>query len=179
MPVLRTGRLLLTPVTYGDLPELTRLKGDPLAFAQMLGGIRTPTQVQQELAEDLRYWSAHGVGIWAVRERSIGVMAGGVTTPGPLVGLTGLHDRTDGRSPALRFAFRTTYTGRGYAREAAAAALRHAHEAGVPAVYAVTREDNIASRTVLGAIGMRQVDTFDRAGTAMMVYQSRPAPRPA
>ena len=164
MPVLRTGRLLLTPVTYTDLPELQRLKSDPMTFAQMLGGVRSPAETATELAGEQRYWAIHGVGLWAVREATGGP---------PLVGLTGLHDRTDGRSPALRFAFRTDYTGRGYAREAAGAALRHAHRCGVRLVYAVAREDNFASRTVLGAIGFRHADTFDRNGAAMMVFESR------
>ncbi len=165
MPVLRTGRLVLTPVTYTDLPELARLKSDPLTFAQMLGGVRSPTEAARELADEQRYWAIHGVGLWAVREQA----------GGPLVGLTGLHDRADERSPALRFAFRTDYTGRGYAREAAGAALRHAHGCGIKVVYAVAREDNIGSRTVLGAIGMRQTGTFERAGALMMVYESRSA----
>ena len=167
MPVLRTGRLLLTPVSYGDLPDLVRLKRDPLAFGRMLGGVRTAEQTAAELVEEQRYWAVHGVGIWAVRE------APGNAVTGPVIGVTGLHDRADNRSPALRFALHPQAGGRGYAREAAGAALRHAHENGVGLVWAVAREDNIASRTVLGAIGMRQVDTFDRGGTAMMVYQSR------
>ena len=161
MQILNTGRLRLTPVTYTDLPELVRLKADPLVYAQMLGGVRTPVQTAADLAEDQRYWAIHGVGIWAVR-------AGG-----GLVGLTGLHDRADGRSPALRMAFQPAARGHGFAREAAGAALRHAHAAGIELVYAVAREDNFGSRTVLGAIGMRSTGGFDRAGQRMMVYESR------
>jgi hypothetical protein len=36
----------------------------------------------------------------------------------------------------------------------------------------VSREDNIASRTVLGAIGMRECGTFLRAGDRMLIYES-------
>ena len=45
-----------------------------------------------ELAADITYWGANGVGMFAVRENTI------------LQGLVGIHDRPDGRGKALRFA---------------------------------------------------------------------------
>ena len=158
---LNTGRLLLTPVAWADLADLNRLKGDPLVFAQMLGGVRQPGQVLAELAEDTRFWARHGTGMWTVREN------------GAAVGLTGLHERTDGRGVALRFAFTPESRGRGLAREAAGAALRHAHEqAGVPRVIAAAKESNFSSRMVLGAIGMREYDSFERGGDRVVLFES-------
>ena len=166
---IRTGRLSLKPVGWTDLPDLRALKGDPGVFGQMLGGVRSPGGVAQDLVAELAYWSTHGVGLWMVR-----------TLEGEAVGLTGLHDRPDGRNPALRFAFRPEVRGKGLAREAASAALFFAHDrAGLDLVLAVAREANLASRTVLGAIGMRPVDSFDRAGDRMLVYESRVSPKPA
>ena len=49
---INTGRLHLRPVSSGDLRGLEQLKGDPTTYAQMLGGIRTPVQVAEELAAD-------------------------------------------------------------------------------------------------------------------------------
>ena len=66
--VVRTGRLILRPVSYADLDDLTRLKTDPRVFAVMLGGVRSPAQVTDELAEDISFWGRHGIGIWTVRE---------------------------------------------------------------------------------------------------------------
>jgi hypothetical protein len=40
-------------------------------------------------------------------------------------------------------------------------------------VIAVVRESNIASRQVLGAIGMRECDAFLRDGGRVLVYESR------
>ena len=159
---IRTGRLLLTPVGWQDIAELCELKGDPRVYATMLGGVRSPLQVAAELAEDTRFWARHGAGMWLVRDLE-----------GRAVGLTGLHERTDGRGIALRFAFRPEMRGKGLAREAAGAALRFAHDrAHVRRVVAVARENNLASRTVLGAIGMREYDTFLRHGDRMLVYES-------
>lgn len=162
---IRTGRLLLSPVGWGDLEALRRLKGDPLVFAQMLGGVRGAAAVAAELAEDVAFWARMRVGMWVVREAGPG--------SGSVVGLTGLHERGDGRGLALRFAFLPESRGRGLAREAAGAALRFAHErAGLARVVAVARESNFASRTVLGAIGMRECEAFVRGGEPMLMFES-------
>ena len=161
--VLRTGRLVLAPVSWPDLADLVALKGDASAYAQMLGGICGPARVRDELAAEQAFWAQRGVGMWAVR---------GVDDPA-LVGLTGLHDRPDGLGLALRFAFRPETRGRGLGREAAGAALRFAHDrARLPRVVAVTREANLAARTVIGAIGMRRCGEFMRGGERMLVFES-------
>ena len=158
-----TGRLVLTPVGPADFNELVRLKADPMVYAQMLGGVRTPGQVAAELADDGAFWARHGVGMWMVRDLA-----------GTVAGLVGLHERTDGRGIALRFAFTQASRGKGLAREAAGAALRFAHDqARLPRVVAVARESNIGSRTVLGAIGMRECDRFLRGGEPMLMFESR------
>lgn len=161
---LRTGRLAMTPVAWGDLVDLRALKGDPRVHAIMLGGVRTAQQAAEDLASDIMFWGRHGVGMWAVR------LAGS----GDFVGTVGLHQRPDGRGIALRFVVTAAAQGQGYASEAAGAALRFAHErAGLEVVIAVARESNIASRQVLGAIGMRECDRFRRDGGLVLVYQSR------
>lgn len=129
----------------------------------MLGGVRFPLQATQEFAADIACWGAHGVGMFTVRDLN-----------GTLIGTTGIHERPDGRGLALRFAFDPAFRGHGLAREAASAALSYAHDrAGLPRVVAVAREDNIASRSVLGGIGMRHVETFIRDRNVMMLYESR------
>ena len=129
----------------------------------MLGGVRTRAGVVEELAEEIGFWGRCGVGMWAVRQRDSGVF----------LGITGFMERPDGRGIGLRFAFVAGAHGHGYASEAAAAALRFAHErGGLRRVVAVAREDNLASRQVLGGIGMLVCDRFDRHGVAMLVYES-------
>ncbi|MGH7044426.1 MAG: GNAT family N-acetyltransferase [Acetobacteraceae bacterium] len=167
--ILRTGRLVLTPVAWTDLADLTALKADPRVFAVMLGGIRTRVQAAEELAADIGFWAAHGYGIWTIRDA-----ASDASTPGAFQGLTGLMQREDGRGVALRFALWPQARGRGLAREAAGAALMFGHErAGLLRIVAVARQDNIASRTVLGGIGMIERGVFIRDGQAMVLYDSR------
>lgn len=158
-----TGRLVLTPTGWADLGDLVALKGDPLVYGQMLGGVRGLRQVAEELAADSAFWARHGVGMWIVRPAA----------GGKAIGLVGLHERPDGRGIALRFAFTPESRGKGLAREAAGAALRFAHSrAGLTRVVAVARESNFGSRTVLGAIGMRDCETFLRGGEPMVLFES-------
>jgi RimJ/RimL family protein N-acetyltransferase len=165
--IVRTGRMRLRPVSYADLADLVALKADPLVYAVMLGGVRTTAETAAELAEDIVFWGRHGVGIWAAR----------AIESGRFLGQVGLHHRRDGHGIALRFAFAAATHGRGYASEAAGAALRFGHErAGLHRIVALARETNIASREVLGGIGMVVCDSFQRDGHRMLVYESvRPA----
>ncbi len=160
--VLHTGRLILRPVGWADLPELIALKGDPRVFSQMLGGVRSPVQVQQELSSELVCWSVNRFGLWTIREGAL------------FQGITGLHHRPDGRGVALRLAFWPEARGRGIAREACGIVLRYAHdELGLSRIVAVTREDNFGSRIVLGGIGMTCHAWFERDGYRMVIYESR------
>lgn len=153
----------MTPVGWADLPDLVALKSDPRAFAVMLGGVRTPQIAAEELAADIALWAERGYGLWAVR---------GVK-PERFVGLVGLQERPDGRGVAVRFALMPNEQGFGYASEAAGAAVRFGHErAGLARIVAVAREDNFGSRTVLGAIGMRECERFSRDGVELLVFES-------
>jgi RimJ/RimL family protein N-acetyltransferase len=161
---LATARLILTPVAPADLRDISALKADPRAFAPMLGGVRSRLKAAEELAEDIRFWGENGFGMWSVRAR-----AGHA-----FMGITGLMRRPDGRGIALRFALWPQARGIGLASEAAGAALRYAHEfAGLRQVIAITREDNFASRMVIGAIGMTEIERYNADGALRLVYQSQ------
>jgi RimJ/RimL family protein N-acetyltransferase len=161
---IQTGRLVLQPVGWSDLADLVALKGDPRAFAVMLGGVRTPVQVADELAAEMSDWARLGYGIWTIRDAQTGAF----------IGLTGLQNRADGRGVGLRFAVRPEQQGHGYASEAAGAALRFAHErAGLARVVAVARADNLSSRQVLGGIGMVEAEAFVRDGVDMLMFEHR------
>ena len=165
---IRTARLVLTPVSWTDLPDLQAIKADPRVFAVMLGGIRSRIQTAEELAQDIAFWGARGYGVWSIRDPETGKFQG----------LTGFMGRPDGRGVALRFALWPQGRGRGLAREAAGAALQFGHgQARLPRIVAVAREDNFASRTVLGGIGMREAEFFTQQGHRMVLYEStRPTP---
>ncbi len=152
----------MDPVSGRDLSSLIALKSDPLVYGQMLGGVRTQWQTIDELAQDRTFWGERGIGMFAIREGA------------DFQGITGIHERPDGRGLALRFAVWPGARGRGVAREAASAALRYAMDyRRIARVVAVAREDNFSSRMVLGSIGMTCHGVFYRDGHVMLEYESK------
>ena len=114
-----------------DLP-LTREQSDAV-----VGRIRT-------------HFAVHGYGLWAVEAE------------GAFAGFTGLawSDVTGERALEVGWRFATAYWGRGYAAEAARAAL----DVGLrqaPEVVSFTALTNTASERVMQRLGMRRVREFD------------------
>jgi RimJ/RimL family protein N-acetyltransferase len=159
---ITTARLSLRPVGPEHLPDLIRLKGDEAAFGLMLHGVRTPERAREELEDDIEFWLVRGYGTWSVFERG----------SGEFLGITGLMERPDGRGVALRFAFWPACRGKGFAREAASAALAFGHRRGLARIIAVAWSDNLASRLVLQDIGMVESEAFRHRDRRMLVYES-------
>ncbi len=159
---LHTPRLSLLPPGPEHLDELIRLKSDERVFGFMLHGTRSAERTREELEDDMEFWLVRGYGTWSVFERATG----------DFLGICGLMERPDGRGVALRFALWPECRGKGYAREAAAAALEAGHRAGLARIIAVARETNLASRGVLGDIGMRECGEFRHQGHRMVVFES-------
>jgi RimJ/RimL family protein N-acetyltransferase len=159
---ITTARLSLRPVAPEHLPDLIRLKADPRVFSFMLHGVRSPERTREELEDEMEFWRVRGYGIWSVFERDSGAF----------LGICGFMERPDGRGVALRFALWPECRGKGYAREAAAAALAFGRRAGIPRIIAVARETNAPSRAVLRDIGMREVGEFFHQGHRMILYEA-------
>ncbi len=161
--IVRTERLMMIPPGKENLPDLSRLKADERVFGWMLHGIRTPGRTAEELEDDIDFWEVRGYGTWCVFERGTG----------EFLGICGLMERPDGRGVALRYALWPECRGKGYAREAARAALAFGHRAGLPRIIAVAREENVASRAVMADIGMAPAGEFRHQGHRMLVFESR------
>nr|WP_314074371.1 GNAT family N-acetyltransferase [uncultured Roseococcus sp.] len=159
---ITTARLSLLPPGREQLPELIRLKTDEAVFGFMLHGTRSAERVREELEDDIAFWQVRGYGTWSVFLRE----------SGDFLGIAGLMERPDGRGVAVRFALWPACRGKGYAREAARAALDFGHAAGLGRIIGVARETNHASRAVLMDIGMRECDEFENRGHRMIVYES-------
>ena len=157
-----TERLSLLPPAPEQLPDLIRLKADERVFGFMLHGVRTPERTREELEDDMDFWQVRGYGTWSVFVRGTG----------EFLGICGLMERPDGRGVALRYALWPECRGRGYAREAAKAALAFGHAAGLARIIAVARYTNHASRAVMADIGMRPCGDFRHKGESMLVFES-------
>ena len=161
--IVTTERLMMIPPGKENLPDLIRLKGDERVFGWMLHGVRTPERATEELEDDIDFWEVRGYGTWCVFERETGAF----------LGICGFMERPDGRGVALRYALWPECRGKGFAREAARAALAFGHRAGLKRIIAVARDENVASRAVLVDIGMAPAGEFRHQGHRMLVFESQ------
>ena len=161
-PEVRTARLLLRRWREEDREPFARLNADPEVmrwFPAPLGREECDALVdrcEQEFEE-------HGFGSWAVE------VVGGE----PFVGLVGLHVASFAAhfTPAVEVGWRLVRSawGRGYATEAARAALAFGFErAGLEEIVSFTVPGNGPSRAVMERLGMARdpADDFDHPAIA-------------
>lgn len=153
---LETERLLLRRLTLDDLDALIELNRDPEVMRFINGGIPTPPQMVERsiLPGYLEAYERYpGFGHWAAIERSSGAFLG-------YVGLEPEPGRPPGDA-ALGYRMRSSAWGKGYATEGARAVIRTAFtQLDVERIFAVTYQDNLASRRVMEKLGMRLVRRF-------------------
>jgi ribosomal-protein-alanine N-acetyltransferase len=154
---LRTDRLLLRPWRESDLEPFAAMNADPAVmehFAKPLDRAESDAFVDRIKA----HFDRHGFGFWAVEALDVA----------PLVGLVGLAIPTFAThfTPCVEIGWRLAlaHWGKGYATEAASAALHYGFEQlGLGEIVAFTVPDNVRSRAVMDRIGMTRSadDDFD------------------
>ena len=144
---LTTARLVLRPLTVADGPFLIELLNDP-DFLRYIGdrGVRDAGSAERYLREGpWASYAAHGHGLLAVE----------VPQAGP-VGMAGLLRREHLDGVDLGYALLPQHRGRGYAREAAIALMRHAaRDLNLAELLAIVRPGNHRSVRLLGELGFR------------------------
>ena len=155
MKVLQSARLTLRPIQADDLAWVTSLGADPRVMA-LLGGTRSPVQVQAWLARELEHHQRYGYG------RNL------VSFNGEPIGLVGLtrSDFDSGIVPGIEIAWQLAHAhwGQGFATEAAESVLQDAFAShAIRELIAITSVDNARSRQVMARLGMRQSvgETFE------------------
>ena len=154
---LRTSRLILRDWRDDDVPRFAALNADPAVMAHFPS--RLDRAASDALAARIRaHHVAHGWGAWAVE------------VPGEedFIGFVGLQ-RVPFEAPftpAVEIAWRLAraHWGRGFATEAASAALAFGFERlALPEIVAFTVPANARSRAVMERLGMTRdpADDFD------------------
>lgn len=116
------------------------------------GSVRTHSQTRKAITDWEEEWRTHGFGLFAVEVRASGELAGftGLSVPNFLPEVL----------PAVEVGWRLgqAYWGRGFATEAARAALRFGlEERGLPQVLSIHQVGNDASARIMQRLGMRPV----------------------
>jgi RimJ/RimL family protein N-acetyltransferase len=161
-----TARLLARLPRAADIGAYRNLFLDPAVGEwlrpQPLAPFRE-ADLQEMLGNDERHWADHGFGPWILQERE----------GGAVVGRAGLRwTEVDSRlAVELPWAVGSPYWGRGYATEAAVAAIEWGRSLDLPEVVALVMAVNRRSRRVAEKAGMREDGSTEHAGLPHLVFR--------
>jgi len=150
--MIETERLFIRRMQAEDAAFIVELLNDA-SFLANIGdkGVRT-------LEDALGYIQSAGWDNYA--EFGFGMNTVELADSAARIGICGLLKRPTLDHPDIGFAFLTPYHGKGYATEAAAGMMRHAHvDLGIPIVAAITSIGHDASAHVLRKIGVLPAGT--------------------
>jgi len=161
MPLpLVTERLLLRPATIDDLEAWHAISRDA-EEAWFGAGSSTLDDARANLEKHIAHQATHGFGLWAVELRRTG----------EVIGVTGLGHLADGPEIEVGYRFLQRCWGRGYATEAARAAIAFGfEELGVERIVAVTEPKNLGSRRVMEKAGLTFVGVTTHQGRPHVKY---------
>lgn len=155
---LRTERLLLRPWRASDREPLAALNGDPVVMEHFTGTLGRPeSDAMVDRIDD--HFARTGWGLWAVEVLGVA----------PFVGFTGLWPPgyrlpwdDGGGVVEVGWRLAAAHWGRGYAPEAAVAAVRFGFEVlGLPEIVSFTVPQNANSRRVMEKIGLHRDPSRD------------------
>ena len=143
IPRLETERLVLREWRAGDFDTLAGFYAD-VEVMRFLGGTMERNDAWRSLAGSIGHWALRGYGTWAVEAKADGALIGRVGMINP-EGWPGLE---------VGWTLGRPFWGRGYASEAAAAALDYAFMTQpVDKIISCIDPDNAPSQAVAKRIG--------------------------
>ncbi|MEO8396439.1 MAG: GNAT family N-acetyltransferase [Chloroflexota bacterium] len=155
MESLETDRLRLRPFRLDDVDAYyAGISSDADVMRYLPGGQpRHRSDSQWVINYFMRHAELHGFGVWAVDEKASGA----------LIGHAGLEYIPGAEEVEIAYTLAKVYWGRGYATEAAAAALCFGFETlNLPEVYGLAFPPNSASQNVMRKIGMESQGVTQR-----------------
>ncbi len=136
--------------------------GDPEVVRYLSGSTLGRDEVARGVERQIAYQDEYGFSLWAVELRSTG----------EVIGDTGLMPfQHVGPEVEVGWRLARAHWGRGYATEAAKAAIGHGlADLGLGRIIAVAHPDNAASRRVMEKCGMVYEGIVDAYGKASVRY---------
>lgn len=150
-PILRTGRMVLLPLTDEHLDLEVALDSDPEVLRYLYGRTRTRDEVTEAHHRRMELGRrVDGLGYWMAFEHT-----------GDVVGLMMLPPLEEPLAAELGYRLARRQWRKGFASEASLELLRHGFEtAGRQRIVAQTMAVNAGSRGVMEKIGLRYQRTF-------------------
>src|SRR5471030_1090732 len=144
MATLQTARPILRPLTPADAESYAAIRYHPEVVKWMLPAPADPIEAARAAIE--RYatgWRKRGCGPW------------GVFHEGRHIGHAGLNFVPEFGETEVLWSLHPDAWGKGYATEAARAALELGFETiGLALIFAITRPENFASQAVMKRLGL-------------------------
>ncbi len=153
VPVLRTARLVLTPLGSEGVEACMAIDADP-RVRRYLDPVADWGAYRTRLRRFVTGPYDEGLGFWSIAERRV---------PDRFLGWVMLIP-LGGKGPAIEIGYRLRFEawGRGIATEAASAVRDHGFATvGLDELVAVTHLDNAGSQRVLNKLGLKQNGTVD------------------
>jgi RimJ/RimL family protein N-acetyltransferase len=160
VPHIATARLLLREPRLDDFDAFAASAADPTVAAGMGSPAVDAREAWRRFHGAAGHWLLQGMGWWVVEERAVGA-----------VGMVGVFRRERGPDIEMGWLIYRAHWMKGYASEAAGAALRFAidvHDA--ERVIAHVDPSHVASARVATKIGMRLVGETNFYGDASHLY---------
>jgi RimJ/RimL family protein N-acetyltransferase len=162
VPTLTTERLVLRPFSEEDVAPLHALMQDADVM-RYVGDRRVPTlqEAWRGVAGWIGHWALRGYGLWAVVERD----------SGEVVGRTGIINPIDWPGPEVGYLLGKRWWGRGYATEAAAAAMGWGFTTiGFERLISLIDPANAPSIAVAGRLGETLIGETDLLGNRVLIF---------
>lgn len=162
VPTLTTDRLLLRPFVEDDVEPYFALMQDP-DVVRYIGDRRVPTlqETWRSVAALIGHWVLRGYGQWAIVERA----------SDELVGRSGIINPIDWPGPEVGYMLGKRWWGRGYATEAAAAAMSWGFTTiGFDRLISLIDPANGASIAVATRLGETPAGETELWGNRVLVY---------
>ena len=164
MPVeLETSRLRLRKFREEDWDPYAAMCADPDVMRYLGTGLTLSREDSwRQIASILGHWQLRGYGMWALESKETG----------ELVGRAGFLDPPGWPGFEVGWTLGKPHWGKGYASEAARAALRHGFDVlKRDRIISLIREGNAPSIRVAEAIGEKLAGEVEFMGAKALVYE--------
>ncbi|TVT29925.1 GNAT family N-acetyltransferase [Amycolatopsis rhizosphaerae] len=167
VPSLRTERLVLRGLTPADTDAVVGIFADPETSRFFAADFSDPEQARAMVERRLGYDGPDGLGHWILEHEAV------------VVGLAHLWEsELPGGAVEIGYYLDPAYGGKGLATEAVAALLGHGFGTlGLPAIWALIHESNVASRNLAERVGFLDVGGRTHYGAEHRVYVALPGER--
>lgn len=162
IPMIETQRLTLRAFREADATALFELSQDPEVM-RYVGDRRVPTLQEswRGVAGMIGHWALRGYGQWAIEERS----------SGRFIGRAGIINPAGWPGPEVGYLLGKDWWGRGYATEAARAAMEWGFEqVGFDELISLIFAENARSIAVATRLGESLRGETDLWGNTVLMY---------